>query len=157
LSLITYEFIGKLIDFGSAAPCRNGELFYQPRCSEPACSPEIWSGRSFHGKEADCWALGVLLYRLCYRETPFITCDEALSLDYVLPENVSTELDDLFSRVFHEMVLCRAEAWEIRHHPWTRSGDRKGYNLGDLLVDGRTLKSSESEDSTEDGGYLSEK
>ncbi|RCN31530.1 kinase domain protein [Ancylostoma caninum] len=154
----------KLVDFGSAATCTNDELFYQPRCSEPACSPEIWSGRSFHGKDADCWALGVLLYRLCYRETPFISRDEALSLDYVLPDDISPELDDLFSRVFHETLLCRAEAWEVRHHPWTMGGDRKGYNLSDLIIEEIAGKSSDSddsaedgEDSAEDGGYLSEK
>ncbi|ETN70889.1 hypothetical protein NECAME_14463 [Necator americanus] len=147
----------KLVDFGSAAACRNGEMFYHPRCSQPACSPEIWSGRSFYGKDADCWALGVLLYRLCYRETPFISCSEALSLDYVLPDDVSPELDDLFSRVFHETVVCRAEAWEVRHHPWTLSGNRKGYNLSDLIVKEITHNSAGSEDSAEDGDYLSEK
>ncbi|EPB79707.1 kinase domain protein [Ancylostoma ceylanicum] len=117
----------------------------------------------FHGKDADCWALGVLLYRLCYRETPFISRDEALSLDYVLPDDISPELDDLFSRVFHETLLCRAEAWEVRHHPWTMGGDRKGYSLSDLIIEETVGKSSDSddsaeegEDSAEDGGYLSE-
>ncbi|VDK45359.1 unnamed protein product, partial [Cylicostephanus goldi] len=83
----------------------------------------------------DCWALGVLLYRLCYRETPFLKCDEALNLHYVLPDDVSLELDDLFMRVFHENVLCRAEAWEIRHHPWTIAGSRKSYTLSGLITE----------------------
>ncbi|XGW35230.1 hypothetical protein V3C99_018894 [Haemonchus contortus] len=147
----------KLVDFGSAATCRDDDVFHFPRCSEPACSPEIWSGQSFNGKDADCWALGVLLYRLCYRETPFISCDEALSLDYVLPDDVSAELDDLFSRIFHETATCRAAAWEIRYHQWTRSGNRGDYFLSDLIEKDSSRNSIEEEDSTEDGGYLSEK
>lgn len=157
-NVVTDEHLNcKLVDFGSAAVCRDDELFHHPRCSEPACSPEIWSGLSFYGKDADCWALGVLLYRLCYRETPFISCDEALSLDYVLPEDVSPELDDLFSRIFHEIALCRAAAWEVRHHPWTTSGNRGDVLLSDLIEEDSGHNSVEVEDNTEDGGYLSEK
>ncbi|KAK5964423.1 Protein kinase domain-containing protein [Trichostrongylus colubriformis] len=37
----------KLVDFGSAAMCRDDDVFHYPRCSEPACSPEIWSGSRF--------------------------------------------------------------------------------------------------------------
>ncbi|VDL76590.1 unnamed protein product [Nippostrongylus brasiliensis] len=148
----------KLVDFGSAAACKDDEVFHHPRCSEPACSPEIWSGRSFYGKDADCWALGVLLYRLCYRETPFISCDEALSLDYVLPDDVSPELDDLFSRIFHERAICRANAWEIRHHRWAQAGKRGDTCLSDLVQKDNSHSSIASvEDNTEDGGYLSEK
>ncbi|KAK6055848.1 hypothetical protein COOONC_06647 [Cooperia oncophora] len=37
----------KLVDFGSAAMCRDDDVFHYPRCAEPACSPEIWSGRRY--------------------------------------------------------------------------------------------------------------
>ncbi|KAK6033239.1 hypothetical protein OSTOST_00567 [Ostertagia ostertagi] len=37
----------KLVDFGSASICRDDDVFHFPRCSEPACSPEIWTGRRF--------------------------------------------------------------------------------------------------------------
>ncbi|KJH42453.1 kinase domain protein [Dictyocaulus viviparus] len=127
----------KLVDFGSASACREDQLFYYPRCSEPACSPEIWSGRSFYGKDADSWALGVLLYRLCFRRTPFGNCEEALLFAYTLPNDISTELENLFSRIFHKVLPRRASSWEIRNHPWTLSSNRRGYNLQQLLDAGK--------------------
>lgn len=34
-------------------------------------APEVLAGKSYKGKEQDVWALGVLLYTICYKENPF--------------------------------------------------------------------------------------
>lgn len=34
-------------------------------------APEVLQGKSYKGKEQDVWALGVLLYTICYKENPF--------------------------------------------------------------------------------------
>lgn len=39
---------------------------------------EILKGRSYSGFEQDIWCLGIVLYMLCFRQTPFRTPKETL-------------------------------------------------------------------------------
>lgn len=39
--------------------------------SSDYAAPEVLQGKSYRGKEQDVWALGVLLYTICYKENPF--------------------------------------------------------------------------------------
>jgi hypothetical protein len=39
---------------------------------------EVLAGKSYHGKEQDVWALGILLYTLVYKESLFYNVDEIL-------------------------------------------------------------------------------
>lgn len=79
----------KVIDFGSAAYIRNGPFdvfvgtigmfrFLRSHLTSikadnetDYAAPEVLAGKSYRGKEQDVWALGVLLYTICYKENPF--------------------------------------------------------------------------------------
>ena len=39
--------------------------------SSDYAAPEVLQGKSYKGREQDVWALGVLLYTICYKENPF--------------------------------------------------------------------------------------
>lgn len=58
----------KLIDFGYSAPA-NIE-FSEPCCTLDYIAPEAINGKYF-GQPADVWALGIILYELLFRKTPF--------------------------------------------------------------------------------------
>lgn len=63
----------KLIDFGLAAKPKGGmKEQLQTCCGSPAyAAPELVSGRSYIGSEADIWSMGVLLYALLCGFLPF--------------------------------------------------------------------------------------
>jgi len=43
-------------------------------------APEVLQGKSYKGMEQDVWALGVLLYTICYKENPFYNVGSLHSL-----------------------------------------------------------------------------
>lgn len=61
----------KLIDFGFAARVSAGEPFVQQVGTPAYMAPELSRKEPYDGLKIDVWALGVLLYRLLYRELPF--------------------------------------------------------------------------------------
>lgn len=61
----------KLIDFGFATKVQHDKKL-NIFCGTPAyMAPEIVNKQEYHGKPADIWALGVLLYVLLYGKFPF--------------------------------------------------------------------------------------
>ncbi|KAJ3274012.1 hypothetical protein HDV01_003682 [Terramyces sp. JEL0728] len=80
----------QLIDFGSSAYCSTGPFttFYGTSLYSP---PETLLGHSYIGKPQDMWQLGILLYTMIYKDTPFYTVQEILKNDLVLPHELSPE------------------------------------------------------------------
>lgn len=55
----------KLVDFGFAKKLKNIKERTHTNCGTPAyISPEVLSGASGHGYEADIWSLGVLMVEI---------------------------------------------------------------------------------------------
>ena len=62
----------KLVDFGFAKKLKNIKERTHTNCGTPAyISPEVLSGASGHGYEADIWSLGVLMVEIVSGQTPF--------------------------------------------------------------------------------------
>jgi len=59
----------KIVDFGFAVDARNSLSMY---CGTPCyMAPEIITRGRYYGKNVDVWALGVILYKLLYKDYPF--------------------------------------------------------------------------------------
>lgn len=92
----------QLIDYGSAELIENGPFntFYG---TTEFCAPEVLEGNTYEGKAQDCWALGILLYTLIYRQNPFYTVDDILSksimpFEHDMSPDVTTVLAGLLTR-----------------------------------------------------------
>lgn len=65
--------------------------------------PEIVKKLPYHGKPADVWALGVLIYKLLVGEFPFVDIDDQsltnkiISGNFKQPRNVSSEARSLIN------------------------------------------------------------
>ncbi|KAF8445187.1 hypothetical protein BGX38DRAFT_1143538 [Terfezia claveryi] len=107
----------KLIDFGSAAYIRNGPFDVFVGTVDYA-APEVLSGHSYAGKPQDIWALGVLLYTICYKENPFYNVDEILDRELRIPHIISQENLDLIRLMLDRDVDRRPTIEQVLAHPW---------------------------------------
>lgn len=74
-----------LIDFGSAAYYRPNKKFDTFCGTLDYCAPEILQGTPYDGPPQDIWSLGMLLYALIFRETPFYQVDDILQCELRIP------------------------------------------------------------------------
>jgi len=118
----------KIIDFGLSNDM-TGKTTLTTQCGSMAYSaPELLSSKPY-GKEVDIWSIGVCLYVMLTGNLPFgnltLTDLHAMMLDgrFDLPDNLSDELKDLFTRFFQVKPTKRitiAEAWD---HQWIKGTD----------------------------------
>jgi len=112
----------KLADFNLAGPA-DGPL---EACGTPRyVAPEVLYGKSGDPKLADCWSLGIVLFALTAGRFPWELADHRrdshfrhyLSRMLPWPAHLSTELKDLFSRIFSS-ANRRPKVSELKNHPW---------------------------------------
>ncbi|KAF7722763.1 hypothetical protein EC973_002717 [Apophysomyces ossiformis] len=96
----------RLIDFGSAAYLKPGRRYDTFVGTLDYAAPEILRGQTYQGPPQDVWALGILLYTLIYRETPFYSVDEILDGELRVP---SVPVPGSQRRAFHVSCLSFAE------------------------------------------------
>lgn len=80
----------KLIDFGSAIFCcrdSSDVLIDKFQGTVNYASPEIIRGDKYWARPSDIWALGILLYMLLYKQSPFKNSDSALKGRIRKPKN----------------------------------------------------------------------
>lgn len=107
----------KLIDFGSAAYIKNGPFDVFVGTIDYA-APEVLAGKSYRGKEQDVWALGVLLYTICYKENPFYNIDEIMDRELRIPFVISEVSLDLIKLMLDRDVEKRPTIEQVLAHPW---------------------------------------
>ncbi|XP_071422789.1 PAS domain-containing serine/threonine-protein kinase isoform X1 [Pithys albifrons albifrons] len=118
--VIAEDFTIKLVDFGSAAYLEPGKLFYTFCGTIEYCSPEVLSGKPYHGPELEMWSLGITLYTLVLGENPFCELEEALAAILCPPRPVSEGLMDLMAGLLHPVPEQRMTLAVLAEAPWLR-------------------------------------
>uniref|UniRef100_A0A8C3REI4 PAS domain-containing serine/threonine-protein kinase n=1 Tax=Cyanoderma ruficeps TaxID=181631 RepID=A0A8C3REI4_9PASS len=118
--VIAEDFTIKLVDFGSAAYLEPGKLFYTFCGTIEYCSPEVLSGKPYHGPELEMWSLGITLYTLVLGENPFCELEEALAAVLNPPRPVSEGLMDLMAGLLHPVPEQRTTLAMLAEDPWLR-------------------------------------
>ncbi|XP_048811185.1 PAS domain-containing serine/threonine-protein kinase isoform X2 [Lagopus muta] len=125
--VIAEDFTVKLVDFGSAAYLQPGKLFYTFCGTIEYCSPEVLSGKPYHGPELEMWSLGVTLYTLIFAENPFCELEEAMAAVLNFPRPVSKDLMNLMVGLLHPAPEQRTTLAMLVEDPWLK----QPVNLGD--------------------------
>jgi serine/threonine protein kinase len=97
----------KIADFGMAAlELNNGTSFLETSCGSPHyASPEVVSGKQYHGNASDIWSCGVVLFALLTGRLPFDheNMSELLgkvkSGKFEMPRSIPAESKDLLARI----------------------------------------------------------
>ncbi|NXJ06353.1 PASK kinase, partial [Odontophorus gujanensis] len=116
--VIAEDFTIKLVDFGSAAYLKPGKLFYTFCGTIEYCSPEVLSGKPYHGPELEMWSLGVTLYTLIFGENPFCELEEAMAAVLNFPRLVSKDLMNLIVGLLHPVPEQRTTLAMLVEDPW---------------------------------------
>ncbi|NWX46078.1 PASK kinase, partial [Steatornis caripensis] len=118
--VIAEDFTIKLVDFGSAAYLEPGKLFYTFCGTIEYCSPEVLSGKPYHGPELEMWSLGVTLYTLVFGENPFCELEEAVAAALNPSRPVSKGLMDLVAGLLHPAPEQRMTLATLVEDSWLK-------------------------------------
>ncbi|NXG66957.1 PASK kinase, partial [Hemiprocne comata] len=116
--VIAEDFTIKLVDFGSAAYLEPGKLFYTFCGTIEYCSPEVLSGKPYHGPELEMWSLGVTLYTLVFGESPFCELEDTMAAVLNPPRPVSKGLMDLMAGLLHPVPEQRTTLAMLVEDGW---------------------------------------
>ncbi|XP_033098196.1 NUAK family SNF1-like kinase 1 [Anneissia japonica] len=112
----------KIADFGLST--LYSDKLLSTYCGSPLyASPEIVNGKPYHGPEADCWSLGVMLYAMVYKTMPFNGAKFSL-LRQQITEGVYYEPENkpVASRLIRRLLTVnarnRASISDIMLDPW---------------------------------------
>lgn len=129
----------KLIDFGSAGyvprlkppsvdghqrpDCRDEGYFDKFNGTIAFAAPEILRGLRYRPSEAEVWSLGVLLYTMAFKKSPFNSSDAILhSAPSLPPPSEMGEgkpgIYDLLRKMLQKNPLLRVRLTDIPTHPW---------------------------------------
>jgi len=116
----------KLIDFGMACRCEDGQLLSEMCGSPHYMSPEL-IGQKYNNM-ADVWALGVLVYLILFGHYPFDARETQDIMNKVLTEPIrwqtraklSRHALDFLRRALEPDVKRRATAERLLSHPWIK-------------------------------------
>ena len=116
----------KIADFGMAALEVQNKLL-ETSCGSPHyASPEIVSGKNYHGAPSDIWSCGIILFALLTGHLPFD--DENIRKlllkvqhgKFIMPKFLSPEAKDLISKILRVNPKERISMAEIARHPLFR-------------------------------------
>lgn len=127
----------KIADFGMAALELNDKML-QTSCGSPHyASPEIVSGKNYHGGPSDIWSCGIILFALLTGHLPFDDENIRKLLMKVqtgmfqMPKNISKEAQDLISKMLCVDPEQRIKMVDIIRHPLIRKYQTKKRHLID--------------------------
>ncbi|KAG0181577.1 hypothetical protein DFQ29_007938 [Apophysomyces sp. BC1021] len=107
-----------LIDFGSAAYFRESRTFDTFGGTLDYCAPEILKGTAYEGPPQDIWSLGILLYTLIYRETPFYSVDEILDGNLRIPSVPVPGAMNILQKMLDRQVTQRPSIDQVLTDAW---------------------------------------
>ncbi|TPX50859.1 hypothetical protein SeLEV6574_g00653 [Synchytrium endobioticum] len=108
----------QLVDFGSSAYVRVAKKFDTFCGTLDYAAPEVLTGHKYTGPPQDCWALGILLYTLIYKENPFYNIDEIIGRELRVPFVMSEDSIDLIKFILNRDVKARPTIESIEQHEW---------------------------------------
>lgn len=82
------------------------------------------NGDGYQGKTTDLWSCGIILFAMVSGQLPFededlsVLYKKILSADYMMPDFISYEVQDLLSRILVPDPEERINIEEIKSHPW---------------------------------------
>ncbi|KAL6947222.1 hypothetical protein ACO0QE_002101 [Hanseniaspora vineae] len=124
----------KIADFGMAALEVSDKLL-QTSCGSPHyASPEIVTGKKYHGSSSDVWSCGIILFALLCGHLPFNDNNvkklllKVQSGKFQMPEKLSDEAKDLISKMLVVNPLQRINIEEILYHPLLNKYSRSTRN-----------------------------
>ncbi|KAK9048445.1 hypothetical protein SSX86_032592, partial [Deinandra increscens subsp. villosa] len=92
-------------------------------------APECCLGKSYHGKTADTWAVGVTLYCMVFGQYPFLgdtlqdTYDKIVHNVVFLPEDMNPLLKNLIEGLLCKDPEKRMTLEDVALHPWVMGDD----------------------------------
>jgi len=82
------------------------------------------AGKNYDGLSVDIWSCGVILFAMLCGYLPFedintgVLYKKILNNEYVIPEGVSPEAEDLIRKILTTDPNKRYKIDEIKKHPW---------------------------------------
>lgn len=119
----------KIIDFGFAAFCQDGQK-QKIFCGTPSyMAPELVRRAEYDGRQVDMWALGVLLFAMLAGSFPFRGQSEKelyakiqrCSIQY--PQRISREAKVVIASLLETEPRRRMKAAELLKQPWINCED----------------------------------
>ncbi|KAI5741249.1 hypothetical protein M8J76_011793 [Diaphorina citri] len=128
--LLTEDMQVKIADFGLAAQLSTPDDKHMTMCGTPNyISPEV-ATRSSHGLEADCWALGCILYALLVGSPPFDsgsaknTVTQVVMKNPKIPSHISRSASELIQNLLQKDPTRRMKLNDVLRHPFMCSQTR---------------------------------
>ncbi|CAI2369649.1 unnamed protein product [Moneuplotes crassus] len=127
--LIGYDGYAKITDFGLSKENIQGSSDAHSFCGTPEyLSPEILA-KTGHGKPADWWSFGAIIYEMLVGIPPFYTKNRQKLYHNIqngeldLPDTLSDEAKDLLSKLLTKDPDKRLgsgvnDAQDVKSHPW---------------------------------------
>ncbi|CAD8150007.1 unnamed protein product [Paramecium octaurelia] len=90
-------------------------------------APEVISGKTYCGSDADVWSCGVILFAMLAGQLPFdeetfqALFQKIKTADYAIPNSFSPQVRDLINRMLTPDPLKRIKFYEMHLHPYLRS------------------------------------
>lgn len=149
----------KIADFGMAALEVSDKLL-QTSCGSPHyASPEIVTGKKYHGSSSDVWSCGIILFALLCGHLPFNDNNvkklllKVQSGQYQMPEKLSDEANDLISKMLVVNPLQRINIEDILYHPLLNKYSRSTKNKSNSNIFKMLRTSDEHDDGETNGNY----
>ena len=113
----------KIIDFGSASfipvltDDKSKEGYFEKFNGTMAfAAPEIIRGYRYKASEAEVWSLGVLLYTMVFKKSPFSNSESILNTQIQLPATDKEFLYDLINKMLAKDPKKRIRLLELKDH-----------------------------------------
>ncbi|XP_071719872.1 serine/threonine-protein kinase GRIK2-like isoform X2 [Rutidosis leptorrhynchoides] len=128
--LVTATGTVKIGDFSVSQICENENDKLRRSPGTPVfTAPECCLGKSYHGKTADIWAVGVTLYCMITGRYPFLgdtlqdTYDKIVNDTLFFPDDINPLLKDLIEGLLCKDPMQRMSLETVAMHPWVTEKD----------------------------------
>lgn len=123
--VVDQDYTIKLIDFGSAnfipAGVANLEGYFEKFNGTLAfAAPEVVRGLRYRPSEAEVWSLGVLLYTIIFKKSPFSSTEAILHNHLELPIDDPYGVYDLIQKMLQKNPINRIPLDEIKEHTFLK-------------------------------------